>query len=170
MSAETKSWIFRIAGLFGLAALLGLALWSQQIRTHSSAQATQATLRFKDIRHGTVEPTVGNDQDKTLLSPSGRVENGVRVADYDAFQYGFDPDPLVVRAGERVRLRVKSRDVMHGMMIHDIDFSTDIPPAKRKEIEFSAPEKPGEYPIYCSVFCGPGHGEMQGRLVVLPKK
>jgi cytochrome c oxidase subunit 2 len=103
-----------------------------------------------------------------MLNPSGRIEAGVRVVAYDAFQYGFDPDPLVVRAGERVRLLVKSRDVTHGAMIPEVDFSTTMPPGNRKEAEFNAPAQPGEYPVFCSVFCGPDHGDMKGRLLVLP--
>ena len=102
--------------------------------------------------------------------PSGVLKDGVRQVDYDAFRFGFSPDPLIVRAGERVRLQVTSRDVPHGIMIAGISINAAVSPGPRKAIEFTAPAKPGKYPIECSLFCGIGHGGMKGSLEVLPAK
>lgn len=165
MSGIAKDTVFRIAGMIGLAALLGLVLWARQPRqseTHKHDHSDSG-------QHGhDMGRKVLDEHEPVVLKPSGRIEGGVRVIDYDAFQYGFDPDPLIVRRGERVRLLAKSRDVAHGVMIPEVDFSTDMPTDKRKTAEFVAPAKPGEYPVFCSVFCGPGHGNMTGRLLVLP--
>jgi cytochrome c oxidase subunit II len=169
MSSKSKDTPFRIAGMIGLASLLGLVLWAQQ---QSGPHTHEGVHDHSDpAQHG--QETAGQplDADRAeAMAPSGAVKDGVRVVEYDAFQYGFAPDPLVVRAGEKVRLLVKSRDVPHGVMIPEIDFSTDIPTDKRKPAEFTAPARSGEYPVFCSVFCGPGHGDMRGRLVVLPSE
>lgn len=165
MSTDRKDTTFRIGGMLGLAALLGLVLWARQPHrletpAHDHADPAQQG-------HAVEENPLGADATGHLQS-SGRLEDGIRVVDYDAFQYGFAPDPLVVRADERVRLNVTSRDVAHGVMIPEVDFSTDMPTDRRKTAEFVAPAKPGEYPVFCSVFCGPDHGNMKGRLLVLP--
>ena len=167
MNIDRKDTAFRIAGMVGLALLLGLVLWARQPR--GSVPPTNDHADPAHHGHAVYGKPLGAGRAGTL-TPSGQTENGVRVVDYDAFQYGFDPDPLVVRAGERVRLQVKSRDVSHGAMIPEVGFSTDMPTDRRKPAEFVAPAAPGEYPVFCSVFCGPGHGEMTGRLVVLPSE
>jgi cytochrome c oxidase subunit 2 len=167
MSSKKTDTTFRIAGMAGLAIVLGLVLWAQR---ESRPHAHEGAHDHSDpAQHG--QDTAGKPLDARqaeAMEPSGKVKDAVRVVEYDAFQYGFAPDPLVVRAGEQVRLLVKSRDVSHGAMIPEVDFSTEIPTGERKAAEFTAPTTPGEYPVFCSVFCGPGHGDMRGRLVVLP--
>ncbi len=165
MNADRKDTAFRIAGMVGLALLLGLVLWARQPR----GTAKPAHDHADPVHHGHAVSGKPLDAERAgTLTPSGQVVNGVRVVDYDAFQYRFDPDPLVVRSGERVRLEAMSRDVVHGVMIPEVDFTTDMPTDRRKPAEFVAPAAPGEYQVFCSVFCGPGHGDMTGRLVVLP--
>jgi cytochrome c oxidase subunit 2 len=167
MSGKKTDTAFRIVGMAGLVIVLGLVLWAQQ---ESKPHAHEGAHDHSDpAQHG--QDTAGKPLDARqakAVEPSGKVKDGVRVVEYDAFQYGFAPDPLVVRAGEQVRLLVKSRDVSHGAMIPEVDFSTEISTTERKAAEFTAPATPGEYPVFCSVFCGPGHGDMRGRLVVLP--
>jgi len=163
---KTNDTFFRMAGISGLILLLGLVLWAQQKgRPH------------KPAGHDHANPAAhGQSTEGAALSPaenqilSGAIQDGVRVSEYDAFQYGFSPDPLVVQAGETVRLLLKSLDVPHGVMIPEVDLSTSIPMDERKPVEFTAPSTPGEYPIFCSVFCGPEHGNMKGRMIVLPAK
>ena len=164
MDKDAKDRAFRIGGIFGLAVLLVLVLWARQPRAphhdHDHARPARDERAAGEIPGKELEPV-----------PSGRVENGVRVVEYDAYQYGFDPDPLVVFAGERVRLLVRSRDVEHGVMIPEVNFQTEMPVGEeRKEAGFSAPGEPGEYQVFCSVYCGPGHGQMTGSLVVLPRE
>ena len=165
MNIDHKDMAYRIVGMVGLTLLLGLVLWAHQPRGSATPAHDHADPAHH--RHAVSGKPLDAERADTL-TPSGQAENGVRVVDYDAFQYGFDPDPLVVRAGERVRLQLKSRDVSHGVMIPEVDFSTDIPTGERKAAEFVAPAEPGEYPVFCSVFCGSGHGDMTGRMVVLP--
>lgn len=165
MNMDKRITAFSVSGIVGLAALLGIVLWAGQRRRPEPHQHDHSD----PAHHGQdMGGQALSGHAAATLNPSGRIENGVRVIDYDAFQYGFDPDPLVVRAGERVRLLVKSRDVTHGAMIPEVDFSTEISAGNRKAAEFTAPAKPGEYPLFCSVFCGPNHGDMKGRLLVVP--
>jgi len=96
---------------------------------------------------------------------SGRVVNGVREIEVEAFRYGYKPDPIVVKKGEKVRITATSRDVTHGFGVEALNINVQVSPGKPQVIEFT-PEEAGEYEIHCTVYCGPGHEEMHAKLVV----
>jgi cytochrome c oxidase subunit 2 len=103
------------------------------------------------------------------LQPSGQLVDGVRVVNVQAKRYEFIPDPIVVRAGEKVRLQLTSLDVTHGFDLPAYKINLKVEPHKVSTAEFTA-GKQGAYPIHCSVFCGWGHPFMKATLVVLPAK
>ncbi|MEF8788291.1 MAG: cupredoxin domain-containing protein, partial [Planctomycetota bacterium] len=109
------------------------------------------------------------DQDTAAQDPAlaGTVRDGVRVVEMTAEQFAFDPETVVVRQGEKVRLEVTSTDVTHGIGIEEFSIDQTLPPNETKEVTFSAPE-PGTYQFQCSIFCGPGHRRMTGEIVVRP--
>jgi heme/copper-type cytochrome/quinol oxidase subunit 2 len=97
---------------------------------------------------------------------SGTLVNGVREIELEAFRYGYKPDPIVVKKGEKVRILAKSRDVTHGFGIKDLSINARILPDKETTVEFT-PKKAGSFQIHCTVYCGPGHEHMHGTLIVL---
>ncbi len=105
----------------------------------------------------------------TDLAPSGQVADGVRVVRVTAQRYRFEPTPIVVRQGEKVRLEVTSQDVTHGFGLSDFGIGRELAPHKTEIIEFAA-DKPGHHAIHCTHFCGLGHMGMRGDLVVLPSE
>ncbi len=96
---------------------------------------------------------------------SGKVENGIRIIEVKASRYKFEPDPIVVKLGEKVRLLVKSTDVTHGLAIADLKINISVLAGEIKAAEFVA-DKKGVFHMHCSVYCGPGHGHMHGTIVV----
>lgn len=98
---------------------------------------------------------------------SGEVTDGVRVVKVAARRFAFIPDTIVVKAGEPVRLEVTSTDVTHGIDLEGMQIDVVLPPNQPQHIEFT-PEKPGTYHFHCSVYCGPGHQDMHGELIVVP--
>lgn len=100
------------------------------------------------------------------VQTSGILEDDTRVVNIKAFRYGFDPDPIVVRVNEKVRLELRSTDVDHGILIKDFDINLAIPADETVSVEF-IPQKTGTFRILCSVSCGPGHKGMYGSLVVI---
>lgn len=96
---------------------------------------------------------------------SGELKQGVREVRVEAFRYGYKPSLLVVKQGERVRLRVSSSDVTHGILISEFKVNEVVRKGETKAIEFMAGKK-GTFEIHCSVYCGPGHPKMKGQLVV----
>ena len=99
------------------------------------------------------------------LAASGEIKDGVREIPVRAFRYGFKPDPIVVNAGEKIRIFAQSDDVTHGFAIAEYKSDKIITRTETKVIEFVA-DKTGIFVIRCSVYCGPGHGQMTGNLIV----
>jgi len=107
----------------------------------------------------------GITADVTSLEPSGSLDNGVRVIDAKAFRYDFDPNPIVVNQGEKVKIIMTSTDVTHGFLLPDYKINTLLPVGRPTTIEFVA-DKQGTFKFLCSVVCGSGHGGMKGKLIV----
>jgi heme/copper-type cytochrome/quinol oxidase subunit 2 len=109
----------------------------------------------------------GNDDEvkNENLMLSGRVEHGIRVIEIEASRYKFEPDPIVVKFGEKVRLVVTSTDVAHGLAIPDFKVNISVAAGKNESVEFVA-DKKGTFHAYCSVYCGPGHGHMHASFIV----
>jgi len=103
--------------------------------------------------------------DVNSLEPSGSLDNGVRVIDATAFRYDFNPNPIVVNQGEKVKIIMTSTDVTHGFLLPDYKINTLLPVGRPTTIEFVA-DKQGTFKFLCSVLCGSGHGSMKGKLIV----
>ena len=80
----------------------------------------------------------------------------------------FLPRKLTVRAGEKVRLRVRNVDtVTHGFTLPDLAVDAgDIKAGHQVVLEFT-PEKPGKYAFYCTAWCSEFHLQMRGVLEVV---
>ncbi len=106
-----------------------------------------------------------HDKKEQNLELSGKLENGIRIIEVRASRYKFEPDPIVVKLGEKIRLVVTSLDVAHGIAISEFKVNLSVPAGKKESIEFVA-DKQGAFHAYCSVYCGPGHGHMHGSFIV----
>lgn len=108
--------------------------------------------------HGTAE---GSD-----LKLSGSIESGVRIIDVRASRYKFEPNPIVVKSGDKVRLIVTSADTAHGLAISKFKVDVRVSAGKTESVEFLA-DKKGAFPVHCSVYCGSGHGNMHATFIVI---
>ena len=92
-----------------------------------------------------------------------------RTIEIVAKRFGFEPARVEVTEGERVKLLVKSADGVHGVEIKKFKVTKKVPRGGEPvTIEFVA-SAAGEFPILCSEYCGDGHEEMKGMLVVAAK-
>ena len=89
----------------------------------------------------------------------------VKEIEITAKNWEFDPGVITVNKGDKVRLRVKSLDVAHGISIPDFGVNLKVNPGEEATAEFVA-DKTGEFDFRCNVYCGEGHGEMTGTLIV----
>lgn len=79
---------------------------------------------------------------------------------------GWSRERIVVNQGERVRLRIRAEDVVHGFAIGRMGVDAGpIEPGKVTAVEFVA-DQPGEFTYYCTMWCDPNHARMRGVLEV----
>ena len=105
---------------------------------------------------------MSNQQDPAAASAPRTFEIVVK-------RFGFEPSRIEVAEGERIRLVVKSADGVHGAEIKKFKVNKKIPRGGEPvTIEFVA-SAAGEFPILCSEYCGDGHEDMKGMLVVVAK-
>jgi cytochrome c oxidase subunit 2 len=109
-----------------------------------------------------VVSTDGRPQDE-------KTEPETKTFEVVARRFAFEPDTIEVNEGDRVRLLVRSADGPHGVEIKQFKVKKAVPRAKPGdspvEIEFTA-SAAGTFPILCSEYCGNGHKDMTGTLVV----
>lgn len=99
-------------------------------------------------------------------APAAHTDDDARVVDVLARRFAFEPAEIEAVVGERLRLLVRSGDGVHGLEIKRFRIKQDIPRGGDSvAIEFT-PTTEGRFPIICSEYCGTGHDDMRGMLVV----
>jgi heme/copper-type cytochrome/quinol oxidase subunit 2 len=96
---------------------------------------------------------------------SGEIKSGVRRIEVVAYKYGFFPNPIVVKQGEKVVLNITAADVPHGIRIPEFDVNQVLSKGETVTVEFTASRR-GQFMVHCSVYCGPDHGKQKTRLIV----
>jgi cytochrome c oxidase subunit 2 len=82
-----------------------------------------------------------------------------------ARKFVFVPGELRVKMGEPLTLLITAPEVPMGINIPDFGVRADIVPGKVTTVQFT-PDKAGTFTFLCDVFCGTGHEEMNGTLIV----
>jgi|TARA_Y100000310_G_C20444212_1_gene697545 cytochrome c oxidase subunit 2 len=82
-----------------------------------------------------------------------------------ASNWKFEPSIITVNNGDKVIFHVTSTDVAHGIAINEFGVSQNLNPGETTDVEFIANKK-GEFLFFCNVFCGTGHSNMEGTLIV----
>ncbi len=98
----------------------------------------------------------------TAFAQSKRKARMIRVS---ARRFVFEPNVIKLKKGEPVVFLLTTKDVFMGMNIPDFGVRSDIVPGKTMRLAFT-PDKAGTFTFVCDVFCGDGHEEMHGTLVV----
>lgn len=75
-------------------------------------------------------------------------------------------DELHVPADRPVELVMTSQDVIHSLSIPGFRIKQDVLPGRYTTLWFTA-NRPGEYRLYCTQYCGASHSRMVGRVVVM---
>jgi len=82
-----------------------------------------------------------------------------------AMKFNFTPETIKVKAGQPLTLVLTSMDRIHGFKMPEFGIRTDIIPDQETRVTIT-PQKTGTFAFFCDVFCGDGHEEMGGTLVV----
>lgn len=85
-----------------------------------------------------------------------------------ARMWSFNPETVTVPEGSEVDIYLSAADVVHGMWItHKNVNLMAVPGAVNKTtVKFN---KPGEYDLICHEYCGSGHQNMRGKIIVEDK-
>jgi cytochrome c oxidase subunit II len=84
-----------------------------------------------------------------------------RTIEMTAQRFSFEPNEITVKKGQPVILVIKSKDVVHGLVIDDLGVrTTDVKKGEGTELKFD-PETAGTFEGKCAHFCGKGHGSMK---------
>jgi cytochrome c oxidase subunit II len=90
-----------------------------------------------------------------------------RTVEVVARRYAFEPAEIQVAVGEAVRLMVRSGDGIHGIEIKELKVKNVLERGAAPVAIELKPATAGRFPILCSEYCGDGHEEMKGALVVV---
>jgi len=82
-----------------------------------------------------------------------------------AKKFEFTPDTITLKKGEPVVLVLSSQDRKHGFNLRGFGIRAEVNPGETTRIRF-APNKTGKFTFSCDVFCGEGHEDMTGTIVV----
>lgn len=100
-----------------------------------------------------------------LAGTSHRKAGKERVIKVEARKFRFAPDVIELTAGESVVLELMALDFAHGFSIPDWKMRTDLVMGKLVRMHLK-PEQAGKFAFLCDNFCGSGHEEMNGSIIV----
>lgn len=94
--------------------------------------------------------------------PAGQVTTIPVVAQ----RFHYTPGEIVVKRGQTTVLAFTALDFVHGFKVPDLGLRVDLPPGQITKVTLH-PDKTGTYDFLCDNFCGAGHEEMNGKIIVV---
>lgn len=88
-----------------------------------------------------------------------------RIIAIEARKFVYTPNEITLKKGEPVVLAFTAVDFIHGFFIPDMHIRADLKPGQVTEVRLT-PGQAGEYAFLCDNFCGSGHEEMNGKIIV----
>jgi len=88
-----------------------------------------------------------------------------RVVRIEASKFRYDPPKVTLKRGEPVVLELTSSDRSHGFKLVELGIDVKILPGETTQVRVQ-PDTAGTFSFACDVFCGSGHEEMDGEIVV----
>jgi cytochrome c oxidase subunit 2 len=90
---------------------------------------------------------------------------GEQVIKVTAKKFEYSPSVITLRVNVPVVLELTSLDRVHGFAVPDLGLKGEIKPGEVTRIRFT-PDKVGTFSFHCDRFCGTGHEDMTGEIVV----
>ena len=116
----------------------------------------QAQARAQPADLALTEWPVGQAQDAPAL------EQVVKVT---AKKFEYSPSVIRLKRGVPAVLQLTSLDRQHGFDCPALKLHAEINPGAVTQVKFM-PDKVGDFPFHCDVFCGSGHDQMEGTIKV----
>src|SRR5713226_9953607 len=88
-----------------------------------------------------------------------------KVISVQAMKFEFSPETINLKKGEPVVLELTSIDRAHGFKVPGLGLHADILPDTTVRVRV-VPDKVGRFTFACDNFCGDGHEDMEGVIIV----
>ena len=98
----------------------------------------------------------------TALTGTAQTPKVIKIS-VKKFEYSVQE--ITVKKGMPVVIELTSLDRQHGFSLPAFGVRGDVNPGEVTRIAFT-PDKPGRFAYLCDVFCGEGHEEVTGTLIV----
>jgi len=85
----------------------------------------------------------------------------VKEVTLQAKNFEFDQKEIRLKKGDKVKITLETTQGSHSVKIEGYDKTIQA----GKSVTFTA-DKAGEFTFACDLFCGQGHGDMTGKLIV----
>jgi cytochrome c oxidase subunit II len=165
-SRNLELWLAVVTAL-GVAALLapGLLVWGRFVTVPNGTPAIEVIgqqwqwsfrLPGKDGRLGTSDTSYVSSDNPLGLNPND-------PANLDNVQ--IIGDDLHLQVGKPVKVLLRSIDVVHNFYVPEFRAKMDLMPGLVSYFWFT-PTRTGTFEIFCAGFCGVGHPQMRGNVVV----
>jgi cytochrome c oxidase subunit 2 len=92
-------------------------------------------------------------------------DGGERVITIEVRRFEYMPKEVALEKGVPVVLQLVSRDVPHGFNLPDLNVRADVIPGKPARVRI-VPQRIGRFVFHCDIFCGSGHEDLEGAVVV----
>ena len=117
---------------------------------------------FWDFHYPGADGQFGRTDPKLITSTNNiGIDRSDPVAKDDVVSIGV----MHVPVGKPVRVRLRSKDVIHSFFLPNFRLKQDAVPGMGIEVWFT-PTRPGQYEIACAELCGLGHYRMKAALTV----
>jgi Icc-related predicted phosphoesterase len=88
-----------------------------------------------------------------------------KVMSITAKKFEYIPNEIKIKKGVPVILELTSLDQAHGFNCPDLGVRADVNPGKISRVQI-VPQKTGTFEFHCDIFCGEGHENMTGKIIV----
>ncbi len=88
-----------------------------------------------------------------------------QVIKVTAKKFEFSPSVITVKLNVPVVLELTTLDRIHGFAVPDLKLQAEIKPGDVARVRF-VPDRLGTFAFHCDRFCGSGHEDMNGQIVV----
>ncbi|HEY8024545.1 MAG TPA: cupredoxin domain-containing protein [Burkholderiaceae bacterium] len=96
---------------------------------------------------------------------AGKTKAREKVIKVEAKKFVYTPSRIVLKKNQAVVLEITALDFAHGFKIPDWNIRADLIPGQVVKVRLK-PDTAGEFDFLCDNFCGSGHEEMSGKIVV----
>ncbi len=118
---------------------------------------------YKNLGYRSVDAKVSNAA--LVLNEYPIKASQERVVKITARRFEYSPREIRLKKGEPVVFELTTLDRMHGFNSTDFGIRADIKPGETTRVRL-VPDKTGTFTFFCDIYCGEGHEEMSGQLIV----